>query len=290
MKIDGEFFIACADAPGFLEPPDALFDHATAAISSAIKLDAPVMSGVLVFLVGNDGPDAPVSQPLADSLDAIRLVACQTAGTKTRPAQRLRNSDRIKQRFNARRFVLLPGSKQGVQRKASAVSNQMEFGAETASAAAQCVIGGFADMAEDTFLSAPPAARAARICVPSTHHKSQSILPSRSRRICKALRIRSKVPSRRQFEKWSYTVCQGPKRSGRSRQGAPVRKIQSIPFHMRRGSLGGRPVRALRWGSSGPIKAHCSSVISCRFILPTPKSIWSSFGNITAKNEFSDRA
>src|SRR3954469_9052844 len=101
MKIDGEFFKAGADASGFFEPTDALFDHATAAIGHAVKFDATVMPGVFVFLVRDDGPDAPGAEPLAYAIDAVGFIASQAAGTKTRPAQGLRNAERVEQRFDA---------------------------------------------------------------------------------------------------------------------------------------------------------------------------------------------
>jgi hypothetical protein len=60
--------------------------------------------------------------------------------------------------------------------------------------------------------------------------------------------MEAKTPLLRQLRKWSYTVCQGPYRSGRSRQGAPVPRTQKMPLSIRRGSLGGRPVRAVLTG------------------------------------------
>ena len=51
-----------------------------------------------------------------------------------------------------------------------------------------------------------------------------------------------------------YTVCHGPNSSGRSRQGAPVRNIQTTPLRMQRVSALGLPRGSLRhgrtWGSS----------------------------------------
>ena len=289
MKVDCEFLEASANAPGFLKPADALFDDTAAAICRSVK-GSFIASGVFMFPMCDDRRNLAGEQPSSDAINAVGFVARQTTGTTTRRTQWLSNADGIEQRLGAGGFVLLAGSDSCDQRSALAVSNQMEFGSETASAAAQRVIGGFLGVMSDTFLLAPAAAREARICVPSMHHKSHSSLPSRSRRICSVFRIRSKVPLRRHFEKWSYTVCQGPKRSGKSRQGAPVRRIQTMPFHIFRGSLAGRPVRAAALGNKGPTKRHCSSVISCRFILRgTPNLVWSCFGNITTKNEFSDR-
>lgn len=40
----------------------------------------------------------------------------------------------------------------------------------------------------------------------------------------------------------SYTVCHGPYRSGRSRQAAPLRAIQKMPFSISLGSRLGRPL------------------------------------------------
>jgi hypothetical protein len=48
------------------------------------------------------------------------------------------------------------------------------------------------------FFPAPAAAFAARTELPSTHHKSQSMCPSASSRICRASSTRSKTPCRRQ--------------------------------------------------------------------------------------------
>lgn len=42
----------------------------------------------------------------------------------------------------------------------------------------------------------------------------------------------------------SPTACQGPNSSGKSRQGAPVRRIHKIPSTIICRSLGGRPVAA----------------------------------------------
>ena len=82
---------------------------------------------------------------------------------------------------------------------------------------------------------------AARIEDPSTHHRSSSMPPDSPRRVCRRRTSRSKTPVRRSsLNRWK-TDCQGPKLCGRSRQGEPVRRIQSIPFTIVRGSRRGRP-------------------------------------------------
>lgn len=185
--------------------------------------------------------------------------------------------------------MILTGSNMRNQRSSFAVSDQVDFGSKPASATAQCVVCGFVRVPLSTFLVAPAAAREARICVPSMHHKFQSMRPSRSRRICKASIIRSKTFALRHRENVLYAVFQGGNRSGRSRQGAPVCNIQKIALRICRQSRGFRPVLAL--GNSGSIKVHCSSDSSCRFMsYATPKGPWSCFVKIVTKNEFRDRA
>lgn len=290
MKVNRQLLKSSADAPSFFKPSDALFDHASATVSSSIELDASIVPSTLILFLRNDRANAVRFEPRPHSLGSVRFVPRQTSRPATGPASTLWNPSGVEQRFDTRGFMLLAWRQLRDQRSAFAVSYQMKLGSETASAAPQRMVGRFALVSADTFLRAPAAARAARICVPSTHHKSQSILPSRSSRICSASRMRWNVPSRRQFEKCSYTVCHGPNRSGRSRQGAPVFKIQKMPFHMHRGGLGGRPVRTVRLGKSNSIEVHCSSVSSCRFIQTTPNWLGVVFGIFSKKNEFSDRA
>ena len=290
MKVNGQFLKTSADSSSFFKPSDALLDHASATVCGSIELDASIVPSPLILFVRNHRADAARFEPRSDTLGSVCFVSRQTVRAATRPASKLRNAGGVEQRLDTRGFMLLAWRQLRDQRSAFAVSNQMKLGSETASAAPQRMVGRFALVSAGTFLLAPAAARAARICVPSTHHKSQSILPSRSSRICSASRMRWNAPSRRQFEKCSYTVCHGPKRSGRSRQGAPVFKIQKMPFHMHRGGRGGRPVRAVRLGSSDSINVHCSSVSSCRFIPTTPNCLEVVFGIFTTKNEFSDRA
>lgn len=119
---------------------------------------------------------------------------------------------------------------------------------------------------------APAPAPAARTLLPSIQNKSQSIFPSRSSRMCRASRIRSKVPFDRPLLKDAYAVCQGPKRSGTSGHGAPVRKIHNTPLSNCRASRRGRPVSAGFTWTSGLMSFHCSSVSSCRCAIVDPPS------------------
>ena len=65
-----------------------------------------------------------------------------------------------------------------------------------------------------------------------------------------------------------YTLFQEPNRSGKSRQGAPVFTTQMMALIIIRLSLAGRPFPPeISGGTKSLILFHCSSVISCRFII-----------------------
>lgn len=85
--------------------------------------------------------------------------------------------DRVQDRFDVEGFVALSRRYVDSERNGSAVTNQVDLGPEPASRATQRVIRGFVGI---PFFAAPAAARVARMLVPSMHHRSQSIRPSRS--------------------------------------------------------------------------------------------------------------
>jgi hypothetical protein len=271
MEVNGQLLESCADAAELLQPSDALLDDRSTAVSKAVEPDRRIVPGVFVFFVRNDGNDFLSAQPVADALDAVALVAGQLAGLVTTLAEFAPASDQgcdrlADDRFGTRRFVDFAGGDFDGKWSARTVSDNMELRSKPASAAAQCVIRGFVGMTLETFLSAPAAARAARTEEPSTHHSSQSMYPLLSSLTCNASTMSAKTPLLRHLRKWSYTVCQGPYRSGRSRQGAPVPRIQKMPLRFNRGSLAGRPVRAVLIGMKGETDDHWSSSRSCRCI------------------------
>src|SRR5258708_821433 len=240
MKMNGQFLETRSDAAALFQPADALLDDGALAIGPLIELHRRIPAGRLVVLVRNHRTDALLFEPVADALHAIAFVAHQLAGLFTASVLP-RGDERGHQRLKARRFVHLASAELEARGSSLAVSNKREFGPNPASAAAQSVVGRFVGMALKTFLSAPAAARAARTLLPSTHHRSQSIRPCWSSLICSVSMMRAKTPFLRQLRKWWYTVCQGPKRSGRSRQGAPVQRIQKMALSRVRRSLAGRP-------------------------------------------------
>jgi hypothetical protein len=70
------------------------------------------------------------------------------------------------------------------------------------------------------------------------------------------------VPRFCQRAKRVYTDCQGPKRSGKSRHGAPVRTIQSIALTIVRWLFEGGPMAPRSGGSRPEMRSHCSSLSS----------------------------
>src|SRR5262249_50756454 len=148
-------------------------------------------------LVWNHSSDAAGTQPVAHRRPAVGLVTGQYPWAFSWPAQRLRNGDVIHHRIDTCRFVDLARGDFDRQRSGLAISDQVELRSKPASAAAQRVVGGFVLVPAEAFLSAPPAARAARTLAPSMHHKCQSINPLRSSLICSASTMRANTPSRR---------------------------------------------------------------------------------------------
>jgi hypothetical protein len=101
----------------------------------------------------------------------------------------------------------------------------------------------------------------------SMKHSDKSSLPRLRRSSANASSTDRSTPVLHHSWKRRWQVWYGGKRSGRSRHGAPVRKIHSTPFITARVSVGGRPrpsSRSVSSGKSGPITAHCSSVSSSR--------------------------
>jgi len=101
--------------------------------------------------------------------------------------------------------------------------------------------------------------------VPSMNPSLRSMPPRSRRSSAKAVRILSNTPDRIHCWNRRWHVLRGGYRSGRSFQGAPVRRIQRIPLSTERGSCGGRPDRpgrALGSGMNSAIRCHCSFVMS----------------------------
>jgi hypothetical protein len=179
----------------------------------------------------DDGSDPSASKPCAYPSISVAFIARKALRTPAGWAYSLRDANSIQDFLERRGFVLLSGRDVEGDGSASAVTYQVEFGAESAARAAQSVVCG---LFWAPLFPAPAAARLARIELPSMHHRSQSSFPSSSKRICRRSSIRSRIPFFRHRLNRSKMVCQGPYRSGISLQGAPVRTTQNIPLRILR--------------------------------------------------------
>jgi hypothetical protein len=170
----------------------------------------------------DDGDDAMALQPSPDARIAVALVASQGLGAPTWAATRWKHFDRLHQALDVTGFMALTGAQFESKGQSSTIANEMYLAGKPAPGAAKRVIyrlGLF------LFFRAPAAARLARIDEPSMQNKSQLMRPARSKSDWSRLKMRSHVPSLHHRLNLPYAVCHGPKRSGRSRQGAPVRKM-----------------------------------------------------------------
>jgi hypothetical protein len=87
-------------------------------------------------------------------------------------------------------------------------------------------------------------------------------------------KIFSQIPRFVHLEYRLYALFQGPNRSGKSRQGAPVFRIQMMALIIIRLSLAGRPFPPERsGGTKSLILSHCSSDISCRLIIRSSMTV-----------------
>ena len=87
--------------------------------------------------------------------------------------------------------------------------------------------------------------------------------PVSSTSSCSSRKITAQCPFRAQLAKRLYTLFQGPKRSGRSRQGMPAfTRNRTASMNSRSPLVAFGPVR---WrGRKAPSRAHCASVNACR--------------------------
>jgi hypothetical protein len=113
--------------------------------------------------------------------------------------------------------------------------------------------------------------------VASMKHSDKSSPPRTFKSSAKVLSMVTNAPAFTQAWKYRWHVEPDGYRPGMSRQAAPVRMIQKMPFITSRGSRDGRPrpsARRDRSGIKGLINAHCASVKS---IPPSPLHLVSVF-------------
>ncbi len=108
----------------------------------------------------------------------------------------------------------------------------------------------------------------------SMNASSRSRAPRSSRSSARARRMRSRRPSRTHCWNRRWHVWYGGYSRGKSRQRAPVRRIQSTPSSTARASRHGRPRPSARRfsRSSGLITSHCASLRCMHRVCSKPPS------------------
>lgn len=154
-EVNGEFLKPRADPTAFLQPADRLLDDAAAPVGLLVEDGTAVVPQLLVFPSRDQRLDAVLPKPVPHTVVAVAFVARQSLWPLAWPSNRLRDSDLIHHRLDARRFVRLTGSHFDRQRQAPTVSNQVELAAESASRAAQRVVFRLFRMATAAFLEPP---------------------------------------------------------------------------------------------------------------------------------------
>src|SRR5215475_13737123 len=238
-------------------------------------VDRPFHAGAQPVDRAVEGPGPPLRpQPrnrVADAAPAtvgprrspgVALVADHALGSQPRPAPAGALDRPLRQqRGESGRLVALPRREHQRHRLATPLDPQVDLRRETALAPTERLRLG------PPF--APAACWWARTIVLSTKCTSQSSWPAASAARWTAAKIASQIPASRHQRKRVCTLDQGPYRSGRSRQGAPVASFHRMPLITSRSSWRGCP--AVCAGSSGCSRAQTASLISCRCIIHLPK-------------------
>ena len=255
--IESRFFTAGPNASPFFQPADEPLDEVAVAVRFAVERHGASVA-VFVGFTRNDGTDLQIVPRVFDPSGTVALVARERGGP--RHGLSLAIGDRgigtLPQRNPRGSLVVLTGCQRKVQRTTVTVTPQVDLGAQSPARTAQRVVfrlGGHA------FFPPPATQRAARTTVPSTHHNLPFNRPVPVLRARSRSSIASSVPSAFHRSNKSHAVAQGPYSSGRSRQAAPVLRIQKMASTMSRRLRGGRPV-AFGGGNKSARTAHCASV------------------------------
>lgn len=205
---------------------------------------SPVLGGRLSSIAsmrGNHLHTPLLVQPTVQGVAVVGLVTDDSRGQIVKEAG-------VQRRVDKGYFVRASAACVHGERKTLSVCKTHDFGAFAAFGLAHA--------------SAPLFAGAN---VPSMNPSLRSMPPRSRRSSAKAVRILSNTPSRIHCWNRRWHVLRDGYRSGRSFQGAPVRRIQRIPLSTERASCGGRPDRpgrALGPGMNSEIHCHCSFVMS----------------------------
>src|SRR5215210_6798000 len=224
-----QFLVAGGNGPMLLEAVDEALDPVALPIRLSVEAHPALRLGAAA---GDDRPDPAAAQVGADRRPGVALVSDDALGPHPwPPLPRAFDSRPLQQGRHQRRLVPLPRRQERGHRLTGPLGAEVEFRREAAPAAAKGLIAA-------PFL-APAACWWARIVVLSRKCWRQSTSPRASASACNAAKTRSQRSACCQRRKREYTVCHGPYRSGRSRQGTPVASRQRMPLRMVRWSWAG---------------------------------------------------
>ncbi len=223
-----------------VEPRKNAFDLPPTAVSTEFS---PVLRlRQAIAAIGRNQVNAAfLKKTSVESIAVVRFVADEPLRQILRPCS-------IESLFNQRYFVRRSVGNAGGDRNTMAVCDRHDL--------ASLAAFGFADRVAP-FLAPEKE--------PSIKASVKSILPRCSKSSANAARIWAKTPIWVHCWNRRWQVWYGGYLSGRSFQGAPVRKTHKMPLSTSRGSRGGRPrppgFRCIG-GTSGSMRRHCSLVRS----------------------------
>jgi hypothetical protein len=250
--IHGDVALPAHDEPAEIpQPGEGPFDFPPAPI-------APQLPTVLqwgphtVFPMGANQLNAAPGQPLTQRVRITGFVIDDTLGMLARPPRTVTgHGNRLQGRLQQRHFGWGRRVQEVSQRNTLAVDHHQPLRAFPPL--------GLADLGAPFFAGAK---------LPSAKASAQSSWPWASSWAKKARQALSHTPCSSQPRKRRQQVLGEGKRSGRSCQRAPVRKIQRMPSNTGRFGIGFGPPRreALGSGNNGAILVHCASVSSECFL------------------------
>ena len=222
-------------------------DHTLDAVAVEIDVAVPTDRGLAVRARRDDGPDSLRDQGLADRAAVVPLVGEKMIGSLVGQRHHIVECRAV------RRFAA--GEIEG-KREPGGINEKMNFTGEPAPRPAKSL-----------FVS-PPFAPAAdtwpRTVVLSMLWRELSAIAW-----ARVVATASQMPAALHRRKRWYTVIHLPYFSGTSRQGAPVRMRQRMPFTMGRLSKAGRLLRPRSGGNRPANNRHSSSVKSPRLNNPS---------------------
>lgn len=229
-------FVASYKSPEVLDPTNRPLHFPATAVATKL---APVLCRSVdpVRTMGADQLDAALPKSRAQ-----RVAVC--SGIVNQPERLSSKNTPFEQRLDKRYFVRTGAGCIDTQRDSMTIGKDHEFGPLASLRFANLFAPFFAD--EN---------------VPSANDSSRSMRRCRSSLRSNRPHAISQMPSSVHCFKRRQQVAGDGKQSGRSLQGAPVRRIQRIPSTQRRAGTRGRPPSGPT-GDSGKrsaIRFHCSS-------------------------------